>query len=250
MPLLTTKRKIALLRHLQRLMLALRRVFGFGPRIEVRRSGFRWFLDLNQETDFLLYAMGALGTRKLAAYQNFIHLGAIVLDLGANIGRHTFPLAHLVGPTGHVFAFEPRKQPSERFQKTLALNPEVASRITFVAGAYPGAIAGFLAKKGVTDVDYVRLALSGEECAILREMVQMLKTSRPLMQFALAPDCLQRAGESLSSLLAILSGAGYVLTDARRGVTLAMNERALRNWIPEGAKRNVIAIPEELLDSL
>ena len=33
--------------------------------------------------------------------------GDVVLDIGACIGHHTVPYAHIVGPSGHVFSFEP-----------------------------------------------------------------------------------------------------------------------------------------------
>jgi len=38
---------------------------------------------------------------------DLIRPGFAVLDLGANIGYYTFLFARLVGPTGHVFTFEP-----------------------------------------------------------------------------------------------------------------------------------------------
>jgi FkbM family methyltransferase len=40
-------------------------------------------------------------------YNNILKRGDVVLDIGAHIGRHTFPIAEAVGPGGKVFAFEP-----------------------------------------------------------------------------------------------------------------------------------------------
>lgn len=44
---------------------------------------------------------------ELAALPNLISAGDYVLDIGANFGRYTYHLAHLVGPTGKVFSMEP-----------------------------------------------------------------------------------------------------------------------------------------------
>jgi FkbM family methyltransferase len=43
----------------------------------------------------------------LASIANFVRPGQTVFDVGAHIGYFTTYFAHLVGPTGHVFAFEP-----------------------------------------------------------------------------------------------------------------------------------------------
>jgi FkbM family methyltransferase len=42
-----------------------------------------------------------------AVMRAVVRPGDVVLDIGANIGLHTALLADLVGPTGHVHAFEP-----------------------------------------------------------------------------------------------------------------------------------------------
>ncbi len=39
-----------------------------------------------------------------------VPLGAVVLDIGANVGTHTLALARHVGPTGQLHAFEPQPQ--------------------------------------------------------------------------------------------------------------------------------------------
>ena len=250
MPLLTTKRKIALARLLQWPVLFSRRLLGFRSLVDVRRSGFRWRLDLREEDDFEIYLAGAFGSQKMATYRNFLRPGAIVLDLGAKIGAHTLPLAHLVGPTGHVFAFEPGEGASQRLQTNLTRNPEMEARVTVVAGVLPDAIDAYLADAGVTDVDFVKLALDGEECAVLRGAMRTLKNFRPLVLLDIVVEAIEEKGESLDSMLAILSGAGYALADARHDTALAMNERALRKGIPGGASRTLLAIPEELLQTL
>jgi len=40
-------------------------------------------------------------------YCEVLNRGDACIDVGAHVGRHTFPLARCVGPSGKVFAFEP-----------------------------------------------------------------------------------------------------------------------------------------------
>jgi FkbM family methyltransferase len=48
--------------------------------------------------------------------------GAMVLDIGANIGYYTVQAATLVGPHGRVFAFEPQPSMRQELAANLALN--------------------------------------------------------------------------------------------------------------------------------
>jgi FkbM family methyltransferase len=48
--------------------------------------------------------------------------GNAVLDIGRNIGAHTLPLAHLVGPHGRVIAFEPTAYAIRKMRANIALN--------------------------------------------------------------------------------------------------------------------------------
>ena len=62
---------------------------------------------VKEETDFLLLAVTE---------------GGIVVEVGANIGCHTIPLAQKVGPRGHVLAFEPQRIIHQMLCGNLALN--------------------------------------------------------------------------------------------------------------------------------
>jgi FkbM family methyltransferase len=42
-----------------------------------------------------------------ALYEQVLKKGDVAVDVGAHGGRHLFPMAKKVGPTGHVYAFEP-----------------------------------------------------------------------------------------------------------------------------------------------
>ncbi|HUY35433.1 MAG TPA: FkbM family methyltransferase [Pirellulales bacterium] len=52
---------------------------------------------------------GEFSESAVALFRELVGPGQTVLDVGANIGAHTVALATLVGPTGRVLAFEPRR---------------------------------------------------------------------------------------------------------------------------------------------
>jgi FkbM family methyltransferase len=61
--------------------------------------------------------------------------GATMWDIGAHIGYHSLSFAALVGPSGHVVAFEPNPYNINRFRKNSQRNPSLAKRITLMTCA-------------------------------------------------------------------------------------------------------------------
>jgi len=56
-------------------------------------------------------------------------IGGVVWDVGAHIGFHTLGFAAIVGPTGHVVAFEPNPSNRERLRQNLDRNADLAARV-------------------------------------------------------------------------------------------------------------------------
>ncbi|MGL4976146.1 MAG: FkbM family methyltransferase [Bosea sp. (in: a-proteobacteria)] len=65
--------------------------------------------------------------------------GDNVIDVGANIGSLTVPIAKTIGPSGHVFAFEPQPRIFQVLAANCVLNHATNARL-FHAGA--GSVAG------------------------------------------------------------------------------------------------------------
>lgn len=126
---LNTRQKIACARAASRLLRGMRRLAGLGPEVIAQRGGVHWNLDLREGFEFSIYAFGGIELETTRAYQRLVRAGDIVLDLGANIGAHTLPLAQLVGDAGRVYAFEASDHAFARQQRNIALNPELAARI-------------------------------------------------------------------------------------------------------------------------
>ena len=126
---LNTRQKIACARAASRLVRGMRRLLGLGPEVVARRGGALWNLDLREGFEFSIYAFGGIEIETSRAYRRLVKAGDVVLDLGANIGAHTLPLAQLVGDAGRVYAFEASDHAFARQQRNIALNPALAAHI-------------------------------------------------------------------------------------------------------------------------
>jgi FkbM family methyltransferase len=72
---------------------------------------------------------GEYSEAEIALWRQIIKPGWTVLDVGANIGALTLPLAKLVGPKGQVFAFEPQPENYALLQKNIEQN-QLESTVT------------------------------------------------------------------------------------------------------------------------
>lgn len=66
---------------------------------------------------------------------HYLGPGMTYVDVGANIGTTTLAAADAVGATGTVIAFEPHPQTFRDLADSVALNPDLASRISLVPAA-------------------------------------------------------------------------------------------------------------------
>lgn len=73
---------------------------------------------------------GQFSEGEVQIFSHFVAKGSVVLDVGANIGAHTVPLAQLVGEGGVVVAFEPQPVLHQILSANLVLN-SVPNVITY-----------------------------------------------------------------------------------------------------------------------
>lgn len=69
-----------------------------------------------------LIACGEFSEHEVELFRSIVESGDVVLDIGANIGAHTVPLAQMVGLTGRVIAFEPQADQFHLLCANVALN--------------------------------------------------------------------------------------------------------------------------------
>src|SRR5688500_1390243 len=90
--------------------------------IKKAKHGFFMF---NRNDNFIgrsLDLYGEWGEKEITPLLSCVRPGDTVLDIGANIGTHTVAIAHKVGPTGRVYAFEPQRRIFQMLCGNVAVN--------------------------------------------------------------------------------------------------------------------------------
>lgn len=88
-------------------------------------DGVRFDLDLREVIDSSLYYSGTFEPKIESIIESALKPGMNVIDIGANIGYHTFRMAKLVQPNGRVLAVEPTSHAYTKLQRNAALNPQL-----------------------------------------------------------------------------------------------------------------------------
>ena len=279
---LRTRHKIALAKALRLPIVSLSRARRKGTVQTVSRRGITWSLDLDEGIDLAIYTFGCFEPATTRVLEESILAGDVVIDIGANIGAHTLPMAQLVGETGRVFAFEPTGFAHAKLVRNLELNTQLASGVVVeqmfltdsstesvpeaIYSSWPLKEGSNLHKKhcgaakdtlgtaamklddyvvthSIQRVDLIKLDVDGYECHVLRGAAHILKTHRPVIVMELAPYALREAGESLEELLRILTEADYSLDDEVSRRALPMDVDRLDAMVVDGGSFNVIAQP-------
>ncbi|HEY4344144.1 MAG TPA: FkbM family methyltransferase [Parvibaculum sp.] len=274
-----TKTKIKLAHALQRVVMFGRTLLGLGHIAECRRGGLNWRLDLREGVDFSVFLLGRFEPDLIAAYERLVLPGSVIIDIGANIGSHTLPLAKQTGTTGHVIAVEPTLYAFEKLIKHAELNPDLSGRITPVqtmlmgdlqavlspaiesswpletpegahgehagvakatTGSAVGTLDGLIAELGLKRVDVLKLDVDGYEVEVLRGALEVLTKFRPLIFFEHAPYVVREKGYDPDEMGAILTHAGYRFHDLHRHLLEGGGEKLPD--VEKGAGINLLAI--------
>lgn len=277
---LSTRQKIRLAQWLHRAVRAGRRVTGRPMAGRFRRRGLHWALELDEGIDFAIWLFGAFESDVLRIYEHALPAGTVVLDLGANVGAHTLPLARAVGATGRVIAVEATAWAYGKLQANLALNPALAARVTAVQallvpepgapveteihsswplagaaavhpvlGAVPKSTAGarlvtvdqLVAELAPGPVGWIKLDVDGHELGVLRGAQTLLAQQRPTLIMELAPYC--HPGDGFEQLVRWLVAAGYTFFRPESRRPLPTDPEPLRRLIPTDGSINVLARP-------
>ncbi len=280
---LSTRQKVTIARLLNRCVKLGRAAVGRPMHGQFRRGGLNWHLDLNEGIDFAIYLLGAFERDLLQTYQRLIQPGSTVLDIGANIGAHTLPLAKHVGPNGRVIAIEATDYAYAKLQKNLSLNPVLAAQTTLTqalltasdnapteteiqsswplvdgekthdmtcgaakstAGAKTCTLDTLLSELSLQRVDWIKLDVDGHEITVLQGARKCLETYKPTIFMELAPYCYKDSSSDFADMVEILTSRGYDLFRLP-SLTLLPHGAGLlvKNEIPAEGSINILAKP-------
>jgi FkbM family methyltransferase len=274
-----TAQKIALARAAFLVVAGARKLFGKSTTVTARRGGILWLLDLEEGIDFSIYLLGGFEPKTLALYGKLVRPGDTVLDIGANVGSHTLPLAQLVSSTGQVIAFEPTAFAITKLRANLALNDALVPRVVTVQAmlvatggdnldaeifsSWPlekspdlhdihkgrlmstnGAIAipldDWIKSNNLSRLDFIKIDVDGHEPAVFQGARETLARFRPTILLEMAPYLFKNQPEAFDEMLALLSGSGYSMEEVSTGRTLPLSSQVLNHAIPEGGSVNVL----------
>ena len=236
---------------------------------ECRRGTFSW-LETDEFVGRALNDYGEYSEGEIALFQQILKPGDIAIDVGANIGALTVPIAQLVGPTGEVYAYEP----GHNNLAVLALNirqnnlanveivpfaaGDKAGEVTVVPVASPNLwrkpeekfnkTFGDPVKVKTVPIDSLKLEkcklvkvdVDGMEIETLIGMDDTIKRCRPLIYIENEQEGKQE------ELIGHLTDCGYRLWWHRPHQYNPENFRGnKRNWFGRIVSIMMIAIPEE-----
>jgi FkbM family methyltransferase len=280
-----TAQKIKIAQIVCSVVLSLRKIRGLENQAIVKRGGIWWDLDLTEGIDFSIYLLGGFEPKTLKLYKKIVKKGDSVIDIGANIGSHTLPLALNTGKSGKVFAIEPTEYAVTKLRKNINLNKDLASHISVfqvmlvadenerlesgIYSSWPlfhdgkmihpehkgklmetkGAVAMTLdqmvRQMHITTVDFIKLDVDGHEYSVLMGGKETLKTYIPIIMMEFAPYLYDPVSGQFEAMLHLFSQLNYIMSDADTGKKLPLDPEYLRKIIPVGGSKNILLIPSE-----
>ena len=211
----------------------------------VRRDGIQYRLDISDYTDWIVY--WGTNTERPTRLFELAFEGAVVVDIGTNLGEASLNLAKRVGPTGKVFGFEPDPVSFAKLSYNLSLNPfgnvvptnvalgdapglltmkvacsrnRGANRITRDAGGAEhftvkvDTLDRFIAGAGIARCDLIKIDVEGFEISVLRGARETLNRFRPMLFIEISDPNQREQGSSAAALVSNIESEGYDVFDA------------------------------------
>jgi FkbM family methyltransferase len=166
--------------------------------------------------------------------------GHIAIEVGSNVGAHTLTLARLVGTHGRVYAFEPTGYALAKLRRNLSINPDLAERVEIrpnlvtnhelatpirdvrsswkldarnlrleAVDAPAISLDAFVTEANLSTVDFLKIDVDGYDFKVLQGARGLLERFHPLVFVELCEYALNRQGDSVRDIFALLIPMGY-----------------------------------------
>lgn len=200
--------------------------------------GVTYDLDLTQLIDSSIYYKGSFEPETTRQITKSVKQGMVVIDVGANIGCHTFHFAQLVGKKGQVIAFEPMSSAFSKLIRNAELNQfdnitlekaalgrengtmEADFRTSWSLYNKDKTVApesvpvyrldDYLNNRGINHIDFIKLDVDGYEYKVLQGSKETLEKNMPLIITEFSNWTLKRVGDNSIEFLGYLENLGYL----------------------------------------
>jgi len=231
--------------------------------LTLKQCKYGWMLFYGPYIGKCFDLYGQYSESEVAMMRAFLREGSTVIDVGANIGDLTLPLARIVGESGRVFAIESHPDNINILCANLALNSIRNTRTinAFVAtsdrvdtgsgvwGKYAYVKEGWstqfmsLDSLELTACDLIKVDVDGKELEVLQSGEMQIERYRPVLYFE---NDVRDASEPLLSYL--MNKLGYDLHWHPAPIFDAQNffGNAVNHWAPKNIMSlMVLGIPSE-----
>jgi len=201
-------------------------------------DGIKFDLDLREVIDSSLYFSGTFEEDVETIINSMVKTGMCVLDIGANIGYHTFRISKLADKNGQVHAIEPTDWAFQKLLRNSKLNPEL-DNITFAKLGLSDSDLGttqvqfqssyrlngkvqnmmedielvtldtYLERENIEHVDFIKLDVDGFEGKIIQGATRSLLKMKPIILMELNPSSMLENGDDPDTTVQTLIQAGY-----------------------------------------
>ena len=194
----------------------------FGGDLQLKQCRYGWMLFTGPYIGKCFELYGEYSESEVAMMRRFLRPGDRVVDIGANIGDLTLPLARMVGPAGSVHAIESNAEVFNILCANMAINdmrnvkplnvfvalpeenPPLATESPFVSAQWtPPTMA--LDDLNLDRCRLLKVDVDGKEVDILRSGEQLIRRTRPVLY--VENDLRERS----PSLLAYMDSLDYDL---------------------------------------
>ena len=244
---------------------------AFDLRLHIRDLTIAVPPTLSAITTYVLLEQEEWFEKEIHFLRRFLKRGMTAIDIGANLGVYSLPMARLVGPGGRVFSYEPGVEARTLLERSRALNDfrnleiigaalsdgEREGSLAFAASSELRALSTAetgepvritsldleSAVRGWPSIDFIKIDAEGEEERIVEGGHGLLTAQSPLVMFEV------KAGAAVNERLrALLPAIGYRLFRQLEGEPILVPQDASQTL--DGSELNLFAAKPDRVSAL